>query len=121
MPMTPTEVRELRAAPSEALDPLYAARTGTIPALDGVTRAVRQLHLIDTALLGIIRRAETGDCSPAAALDSPDRFGSASARDTVCNDPSPRMEFPSSRIRHSNRGPGSSDLSGRGGEDERHE
>lgn len=57
MPMTPIEARELRAALSEALDPLYAARTGTIPVLDGVTRAIARLHEVDAALLAVVNRA----------------------------------------------------------------
>jgi hypothetical protein len=54
MPMTPPEARELRAALSEALDPLYAARVGTIPALQGVQAAIAVLHRVDKALLNVI-------------------------------------------------------------------
>jgi hypothetical protein len=57
MPMTTTEARELRAALVDALDPLYAARTGTIPAMQGVTAAIVQLHKIDKALLNVINGA----------------------------------------------------------------
>lgn len=56
MPMTTEEARELRAALAEALDPLYAARTGTIPAMDGVLRAIARLHEIDRALLSVQRQ-----------------------------------------------------------------
>lgn len=55
-----TAARELRAALGEALDPLYAARTGTIPALDAACRAITVLHRIDAALLRAINGADVG-------------------------------------------------------------
>lgn len=60
------EARELRAALGEALDPLYAARAGTIPALRGVQAAIVRLHWIDTALLAVLDRAARHDAAAAA-------------------------------------------------------
>lgn len=61
------EARELRAALGEALDPLYAARAGTIPALQGVQAAIVRLHAIDKALLAVLDRAARHDEALAAA------------------------------------------------------
>jgi hypothetical protein len=54
------EARELRATLEEALNPLYAARTGTIPAMQGVTAAIAVIQRIDKALLGVLQRDEAG-------------------------------------------------------------
>lgn len=53
------EARELRAAIGEALDPLYAARAWTIPALAGVQAAIAVLHRVDRALLAVVNGAGT--------------------------------------------------------------
>lgn len=65
MAMTVEEARELRAALEEALNPLYAARAGTIPALHGVLAAIPVLHRIDRALLNVINGGTDGQADEA--------------------------------------------------------
>lgn len=45
------EARALRASVGRALDPLYAARTGTLAPLEAVARAIAALHALDRELL----------------------------------------------------------------------
>lgn len=59
--MTTDEARELRAALAEALDPLYAARVGTIPDFVGVLKAIPVLHRIDRALLAVLNKEVKGE------------------------------------------------------------
>lgn len=56
--MTIEEARELRAALAEALDPLYAARIGTLPAGAAVERAIGRLREIDEALRRVALQKE---------------------------------------------------------------
>ncbi len=59
--MTIAEAREIRAALSECLDPLYAARLGNIPRHIAIERAVGRLQQLDLAILETIKRKEARD------------------------------------------------------------
>lgn len=61
MALTTEEARELRAALAEALDPLYAARAGTIGDRDGVQAAIAVLHRVDRALVNVLDARRAGD------------------------------------------------------------
>jgi hypothetical protein len=48
--MSTEDAREIRAALVDALNPLYAGRTGNVPTLVAVCRAIDALHELDRAL-----------------------------------------------------------------------
>lgn len=56
--MTSAEARELRATLNEALDPLYAARVGTYPAVSATERAIEVLQRIDDSLRTALYHAQ---------------------------------------------------------------